>query len=91
MNVLFADTSYYVALLGETDVHHEAAVRWSRAASHIVLTDCVILELGAALARSNQRTVLLELVRDLRADPLVEIVSVSRTLLDAGMDLECVP
>jgi len=87
MNALFADTSYYVALLAEADTRHKAAVRWSRAATRIVLTDCVVLELGNSLARSRWRTLFPELIQDLRGDPLVEVVPLSRGLLDAGLSL----
>lgn len=87
MKALFADTSYYIALLAENDSRHQAAVRWGRMAGQLVVTDCVIIELGNSLARSRNRRLFTDLVRAWRADPLVEIVPLSRGLLDAGLRL----
>lgn len=87
MNIRFADTSYYIALLVREDDRHEVAVHWSRKARRIVLTDCVTVELGSALARSRWRTLLPKLARELRSDPFVEIVPLSQTLLNAGLAL----
>lgn len=87
MTVLFADTSYYVAFMVDCDAFHRQAVEWSRKAQRILLTDCVVLELGNALAGSKWRPLLPQLVQDLRADPMVQVIPLSRELLQAGLDL----
>jgi hypothetical protein len=49
MKTVFADTSYYVALLGPNDAHHQVAAEWSeRLLGRIVVTEHVIVELGSA-------------------------------------------
>ena len=60
---------------------------WGAKAPRTLLTDCVILELGNYLSRSRLRALFPKLILALRADPLVEIVPLSRELLDAGLAL----
>ncbi len=53
MNAVFADTSYYVALLGERDQRHAKAVALSPAIyGRIVTTDFVLVEVGNWLSRT---------------------------------------
>ena len=85
MTAVFADTVYYVALLAETDVHHAAATRWSQTVIRTVVTDYVFLELGNMRSRSRWRGVLPRLIRQLRRDPAVEVVSASQSLMDEGL------
>lgn len=87
MNTVFADTGYYSALMVEGDLYHQAALQWSRVVSRIVLTDCVVLELGNALARSGWRVLLPQFIETMRSDPFVEIAPLSQELLCAGLDL----
>jgi predicted nucleic acid-binding protein len=48
MNVVFADTSYFAALLNSDDVHHERARTWSEAyTGRVIVTEYVLIELGA--------------------------------------------
>jgi predicted nucleic acid-binding protein len=87
MPVLFADTSYYVAFMVNCDALHRQAMEWSRKAQRILLTDCVVLELGNALAGSKWRPLAPQLVQDLLADPLVQVIPLLPELLQAGLNL----
>lgn len=43
MKPIFADTSYYIALLSEEDAYHEAAVGWTqRLLGRVVVTEYVL-------------------------------------------------
>ena len=56
MKPVFADTSYYIALLSEEDSYHGAALAWSEnLLGRTVVTEYVLVELGGALARSKYR------------------------------------
>jgi hypothetical protein len=88
MRPVFADTSYYVALLHENDIRHGEALRLSQEQVRpVVLTEFVLLELGNTLCRGHARRVFIGLVEHLRSDPLYTIVSVSPALFDAGLRL----
>jgi uncharacterized protein len=88
MNPVFGDTSYYGALISPKDVHHEAAVQWSRTSSRvIVLTEFVLLELGNAFRSGTDRRGFAAFVEYLRSDPHTILVSASSELFQAGMKL----
>lgn len=87
MNAVFADTSFYIALLDDSDSRHTEAICQSRQAVRLVLTDCILLELGNSFARSKWRSMFSQLVRELRTDALAELVPLSPELLDAGLHL----
>lgn len=46
MNTVFADTSYYGAMLSPNDVSHDAAIRWCRASRCRVVTTEFVLRSG---------------------------------------------
>jgi uncharacterized protein len=88
MTPLFADTSFYVALLSSRDSAHAKALQVSKQTNRpIWLTDFILLELGNALSSAGQRGLFLRLVPHLRADPNVHIAPASRDLLDRGLEL----
>jgi predicted nucleic acid-binding protein len=88
MRQVFADTSYYGALLNPMDEFHGRALTWSQEhADPVVLTDFIVLELGNALCRAGSRGRLVEFIRFLRTDPGTTVVPLSRELLDAGWEL----
>lgn len=82
MTTVFAGTSYYLALLAQGDVSHEAAVAQSRVPRRrFVTTDYVLTELGAALSHTSERGEFLALWDGLVGDPNCEIVPAGRELL----------
>ena len=88
MRRVFADTSYYGALLNPMDELHGRALSWSQEhADPVVLTDFIVLELGNALCRAGSRGRLVEFIRFLRTDPGTTVVPLSKELLDAGWEL----
>jgi predicted nucleic acid-binding protein len=88
MTAVFADTSFYLALLSASDVHHEEAASFSvEFRQHLVVTEFVLLELANALSDSRTRQVFARLLPHLRSDPDVSIVPVSAELFEAGCDL----
>jgi predicted nucleic acid-binding protein len=87
MTPLFADTSYYVALLSPRDAVHEEATRVSQSlARRVVLSDFILLELGNALSGAGQRDLFAKLVPHLRSQANVRIILASRELLDRGLE-----
>jgi uncharacterized protein len=88
MNRAFADTSYYVALLGERDQHHAEAVTLAETFyGEIITTDFVILEVGDWLARGADRPLFLRLLQMLDADAQTQVLPATRELLNAGRAL----
>jgi len=88
MKPVFADTSYYVALLGRNDAHHQRAVDWSeRLLGRIVVTEYVIVELGSALAGLPDRHLYVPFIQELFADPNCVVVPASAALLRQGLEL----
>ena len=88
MSRIFADTSYYIALMGHVDQHHAAAVMYARAYhGEVTTSDFVIMEIGNWLSRTADRPVFLRLLETLREDPQTTIVPATRELLDAGCSL----
>ena len=61
MTPIFADTSYFLALLGPADQYHPQAIAWSRAAARPLLTtEYIILEVGNSLIRGADRSLFVE-------------------------------
>ena len=88
MKPVFADTSYYVALLSRADARHVNAVDVSRTLRRsVVVTEFVLLELGNALSRTDARRLFVSMLRHLRSDPYVVVVPASAELFDRGCDL----
>jgi hypothetical protein len=88
MKTVFADTSYYVALLNPLDVCHAVALRWSRKlACRVVVTEYVLLELGSALSQRRDRRLFTGLVAQLRADADTVLVPAAPQLFDRGLAL----
>jgi uncharacterized protein len=88
MRPVFADTSYYIALFHEDDLRHAKALRFSQDRTcPVVLTDFILLELGNALCRGQARNIFINVVANLRSDPLFTIIPVSAALFEAGLQL----
>lgn len=88
MKAVFADTSYYVALLSKADRGHERAVAWSeKLVGRQVVTEYVLVELGSALSNVKDRPLFVPFVRRLLADRETLFVPASNTLLRRGLEL----
>lgn len=88
MKPVFADTSYFVALLSETDQWHEAAVLWSeRLLGRQVVTEYVLVELGSALSRVGDRRVFVPFIEHLLAERGTVFVPASNDLFQRGLTL----
>lgn len=85
---VFADTSFYVAVLNPRDAAYPLAREWTQGFRGIVVTtDLVLTELGNWLARSGDRAVFVELVERVQADAHAVIVPASRSLWERGFRL----
>ena len=88
MKLVFADTSYYLALVNPLDQHHAWAVEIADTfIDPIILTDFIVVELGNALARGKGRNLFTDLLQALKADVQVTIVPASTMLVDEGLEL----
>lgn len=88
MTVLFADTFYYLALLGRQDAAHRRAVDLSRTVlCDTITTAWVLTEVADALAAPVRRGAFLALLERLRADPTSTILAPTQELFDKGVDL----
>jgi predicted nucleic acid-binding protein len=84
-DTVFADTSFYLALMRDGDQAHHRAVLESEIRRPIVTSEFIILELGNACARVADRRDFLTLVEGLRASPRVTIVPLDSGLLERGL------
>ncbi len=90
-STVFLDTGFAIALLSPRDQYHTVALRLAaeikRQGTRIITSDAVLLEIGAALAKSAYRSAAIKLIDGLRADPNVEIVSLDGRLFNAAYRL----
>lgn len=82
---VFADTSYWIALLGADDPAHSAAVEESKINRPIFTTECVILELGNSCHRASDHPDFLRLASTIRRSPRITMVPLDSRLLDRGL------
>ena len=88
MNVLFADSFYYLALLNPDDAAHAEAVELARSLRcRDVTTAFVIIEIADAMGSARQRGNVLALLENLGSDPNLDIVPPTQDLYEAGLDL----
>ncbi len=88
MKTVFADTSYYIALLNPQDEYAEAACGYTRAfGGHQVSTAWVLTEVANSLSDVRNRQLAVDLIADLRADRRVEILPPSPELFEQGLVL----
>jgi predicted nucleic acid-binding protein len=88
MKSYFADTSLFVAFLNPRDQYHESAVECiGNESNYLVTTIWVLVELGNFLCKSRTRRRFVPFVRDLRADPLIEVVPPTADVLEQALSL----
>jgi predicted nucleic acid-binding protein len=88
MNTLFADTSYYLALLNADDQYNAQAAQLTsplrgRTATHA----WILTEVADALRRPGYRDEAARFIADLRKDPRVIVVPASEELFEQGLEL----
>lgn len=87
MDIYFADTFFYRALLDPRDPAHEATVKFTqRKRFRTLTTEFVITEIGDAFRSDRARAAFLTWLDALRRDGTVEIVAASADLVEAGVD-----
>ncbi len=85
---VFADTSYFEALLSTRDEHNAAAVAASRGPwTEIVTAEFILVELGAALSKAGDRADFLAIDRMVRTRPDVTLIPATPHLFERGRDL----
>jgi predicted nucleic acid-binding protein len=85
---VFADTSFYIALIRKADVSSDIAVRYTiEFRGEYVTTDYILLELANWFARSMQRQSFVDLYRNISGHRHTTIIPASRRLMNEGMDL----
>ena len=92
MNMVFADASYWIALVNPKDQWHEvaSAARAELGRTRIVTTDEVLMEFLTALSAKNKgrlRIVAVQAVRAILDDPNTHVVPQTRTSFLDGLAL----
>jgi uncharacterized protein len=88
MKPVFADTSYYLALVNPIDPQHERAVELAESLlGRTFVTEFVLVELGNSLSKAPDRGVFLDLLEDLRSDRATTIVPASASVFQQGVTL----
>ncbi len=88
MKPVFADSSYYLALMSVQDIHHDSALQWSRSSSRpLVSTEFVLLEVANGLCSVGRRGAFGALLAGLQDSPSVLILPASQELFGAGVEL----
>jgi predicted nucleic acid-binding protein len=88
MKTVFADTSYYIALLNRNDEHASAAREYTaRFDGTFVTTAWVIAEVANYLREGANRALFLSLLADLKDDYRVCIVPPTEPLFNRGVQL----
>ena len=88
MKSVFADTSYYLALVNSLDQFHAAACRWTTDFEGTsVTTAWVVGELANSMSHASNRPFFLSLLQDLQTDACVTIVPPTKELFDRGLEV----
>lgn len=88
MTRVFADTSFYLALISKRDKWHVAAdTLFGQLDAMIVTAEYILLELGALMSRGSARLVFIEFVERVRSDPFTQVLSASPHLFEGGLGL----
>lgn len=81
---VFLDTAYAIALSSPTDLFHQRAVQLAdelkSAATRLITTRAILLEIGNALSKQRYRRAAVMLLDSLETDPRVEIITLSEQL-----------
>lgn len=87
MNSVFADTSFYIALVRPDDENHDHSLAFDRNfGGQYVTSEFVLIELGNWLADPRNRGVFLEICRVLRSDPRTTILPATSDWVARGTE-----
>ena len=88
MQTIFVDTAAWLALLDTSDSLHLQARQVMRELgqqrAHLITTEWVLVEIGDALSAPAFRARVVAFIAELRRMPLLHILPLGQTLLDAG-------
>jgi predicted nucleic acid-binding protein len=88
MKPVFADTSYYVALVNPGDTYHEQAIECSQILlGRVIVTEYILIELGNAISDLIDRHLYVPLVKELLNDPATLFIPASQKLFQQGLAL----
>ncbi len=91
LRAVFADTSYFIALLSQADALHDRALKRATALAAkrtpIVTSEAVLIETLDGFARFQHRSIAAELLSELEQDTDVEIVPTSTERFRAAFEL----
>jgi uncharacterized protein len=88
MRTVFADTSFYVALLNPRDEHHQKSQDFSAGYEGDFVTSAwVIAELANFLCQGSNRSLFVSFYEDLRRNSRVTIILLSNRLHEEGLNL----
>jgi uncharacterized protein len=87
VRTVFADTSFYVALLNRRDVAHNRAAELSREYHAVVTSEYVLLEVANWFAQSAHRAAFAALVQRIHRSRTVVVIESSHALFERGIQL----
>jgi predicted nucleic acid-binding protein len=87
--MVFADTSFWIALSSRRDQYHASALSWARhltgSQDSLVTTEAVLREWLNALADSTTRTMAAAGYRRTHRDPRIDVVALEGRLIDLAV------
>jgi predicted nucleic acid-binding protein len=85
---VFADTFYCLALASRKDRAHPKCLEFSQSSDRpVITTTWILMELGDALSRGQDRSVFALLMEDLADDPDTTVLSANQELFDQAVAL----
>ena len=85
---VFADTSFFLALLIPGDALHTEAIAWVHSSTRpLLMTDYVIVEVGNFLSGPATRHLFSAFLKILESNPGIRIIPASADLMRQGCDL----
>lgn len=88
MNVVFADTWFFIAWLDRDDARHQEALDWLEVSDDFIITTrWVLAELANALGGTPLRQHAASLLQSIETDPLFTVIQPSDSLYARGLKL----
>lgn len=87
MRRVFADTSYFIAVIAPNDVAHERAQTFASEPLRLVTTAWIMSELAAYLSATANRPLFNALLLQLQSSSAVDFIEADQELFDRGAEL----